>query len=298
MPATCQPLEFRAAFPDEAGRAAHLDGGSWKFPSSRWFVAIVEGPPERIVGAIRWWHAPENGGCLEFRVVAGPGGEISGNLNELLEQFLAIAPPSGLVRYADILPESHLLEEPLLHAGFSIRYREQRFVAPWDDGAKRIAKVLRTLERKPSPLDQAEVVPIRHCAVEMAVPLLCETGLMPERELRSMWNSSDPTRLDRDASACLMLNGKVLGVMMCAAEKNNMLIRSIAASNLIPGARRRAFPRLVDHLLRTHANTGYTTVTFRANVETARQTVNFAQRSGGTLIAELRRWGKTVLQEP
>lgn len=289
MPATCQSLEFRAAFPDEEGRAAHLDGGSWNFPTSRWFLALVGGPPERIVGAVRAWHAPESG-HLEFRIVAGAGGELSGNVDHFLERFLASAPALGLIRYADMLPERHPFEEPLQRAGFSIRYREQRLVARWDDAEKRIATALRTLQRKPSPLDRAEIVPIRNCAVEMAVPLLCKTGLMPERELRGMWNSADPTRLDRDASACLILDGEVLGIVMCAAGEDCLRIRSIAGRGDVPGARRRAFPRLMDHVLRTRADSGTETLAFRANADVAVQTLNLAMRAGGRTTAELRRW--------
>jgi hypothetical protein len=81
MTATAAPLTFRAAFPDESGRAAFLDGGTWEEKISHCFLAVTDGPPERITGAVR--HSYGSSG-IRFRIIAGAGGELAGNESEFL----------------------------------------------------------------------------------------------------------------------------------------------------------------------------------------------------------------------
>ncbi len=296
MPATAQPLEFRAAFPDELGRAAYLDAEAWNFAEDRWFFARIDGPPERIVGVVRYSTRPDNGGCLDFRLTVGPGRELTGNEENFLAAFLdfACVIPHSLLRYADKLPEGHFLEHLLERTGFAIRYREQRFETDWATGDTRVGRAFRALADKPSALNAAEIISVRACTVESAIPLLCDSGLMKERELRSLWNSPDPTRLDRDASACLVLGGEVLGVVICADGGDHLRVLALAGRDDIPGARRRIIPFLMNHVLRTRKDRGYRKFVFRANVETARQTVNLAKRFGGRVTGEVRRWGRII----
>ncbi len=292
-------LAFRPAYPDEQGRAGHLDSGSsWKLPESRWFVAVTEDPPERIVGVIR--YAPVNpgpkdpAGTVDFRLVPGPGAELAGHEEAFLDAFVRFSGtlPGSLLRYADLLRAGHFLDEIFQRQGFSIRYREERLETPWQITTERVARVSSALRQQASPLAAAKILPARDCEIEMALPLLERGNLMNESDLRAIWNSPDPTRMDRDASACLVLDGKTLGVVICADAGDHLRVMAIIGDEKTPGARRRAVPLLMDYAYRICADRGYVKTVFRANSDQARQTVNLARRTGGHVTAEARRWGK------
>jgi hypothetical protein len=298
MDASCRP-EFRPAHPDEQGRAGHLDSGSsWKLAESRWFAAVIDGPPERIVGAIR--YAPvEPGpsgpaGTVDFRLVPGPGAELAGHEEAFLDAFVRFAGTfsSRLLRYTDLLGAGHILDEILQRLGFSIRYREARLETPWQLTTERVARVADALRQQTSPLSAAKILPARACEIETALPLLERGNLMNGSDLRSIWRSPDPTRMDRDASACLVLGGETLGVVICADAGDHLRIKAIIGDESIAGARRRAIPLLMDHAFRTCADRGYEKTVFRANSDQARQTVNLGRRLGGHVTGEARRWGK------
>jgi hypothetical protein len=299
MDASCRP-EFRPAHPDEQGRAGHLDSGSsWKLAESRWFAAVIDGPPERIVGVIRYAPvepAPKSPpGTIDFRLVPGPGAELAGHEEAFLDAFLRFAGTlhGNLIRYADLLPPGHFLDEIFQRLGFSIRYREERFETPWQLTTERVARVAAALRQQTSTLASAKILPARACAIEMALPLLERGNLMDGSELRSIWNSPDPTRMDRDASACLVLGGETLGVVICADAGDHLRVLAIIGDENIPGARRHAIPLLMDHAFRICADRGYGRTVFRANTDQARQTMNLARRLGGRVTSEARRWRRT-----
>lgn len=298
MTAPATDLEFRAAFPDEVARAIHLGAGqTWNFPESRFFVAVVLGPPERLVGVVRYSHipAPTSGaGVIDFRLLAGPGGELESNEAEFLAAFVQFSRslPSSLLRYADLLAENHPLGDLLEHAGFEIRYREQYLEAPWSIAAERVARITRDLASPNSRWSSLEIRPARNCGVESALPLILARQLMPEHELRSIWNSPDPLRMDREASACLVLEGQTIGVVICADAGDHLRVMAITGHENFPGSKRRVVPLLMDHVFRTRADRGYDRIVFRANIDQARQTVNLARRTGGRVTGEARRWAK------
>ena len=286
--AATERLEFRAAFPDESGRAAFLDPRKWECGTCHWFLAMTAGPPERTVGAARYAVSP---GGIDFRLIGGPGGEMAGREAEFLKRYLdfcgKFAPCE--IRYVDML-EDDATDALLLGAGFKETYREQRFETGWEETRERVSRISRGLEGKSSPLARAEVVPVRNLEMEQA-RLVISLGLIKEPELRGLWNSPDPTRLDRDLSGCLMLDGETLGVVLCAQAGDRLRILAIAGRDDFPGARRRAIPMLMDHIFRHAVESGYKHFIFRANVENALQTVNLARRLGGRMIGEVRRRG-------
>lgn len=297
-------LDFRPAYPDEQGRAGHLDSGSpWAFPESRWFAAVTDGYPERIVGVIRYFHSSAgrtSSGTLDFRLVLGPGAELTGHEDAFLDAFTRFAETfsPGLLRYADLLVEDHPLGDILHRAEFEIRYREQYLEAPWALAAERVGKVADTLGRRSSRWAGLEIRPARACAVETFIPLVIAKQLISEEEIRAIWDSPDSTRMDRDASACLLLEGEILGVVVCADAGDHLRIMAIAGREDVPGARHRAVPLLMDHVFRTRSDRGYDRIVFRANTEHARQTVNLARRTGGHVTGEARRWGKLCATAP
>lgn len=289
-------LDFRPAYPDEQGRASHLDSGSsWAMGESRWFVAVIDGPPERIVGVIRYFHDPD--GTLDFRLIPGSGAELSGHEARFLDAFVrfseAFSP--GLLRYAELLVEGHPLGDILHRAGFEIRYREQYLEAPWAIAAERVGRIALAPGLRNPRWAGLEIRPARACAVETFIPLVIAKQLFPEQELRAIWDSPDPMRLDRDASACLILDGEILGVVLCADAGDHLRIMVIAGREDVPGARHRVVPLLMDHVFRTRSNHGYVKIVFRANSDQARQTVNLARRTGGRVTGEARRWGRPLL---
>jgi hypothetical protein len=284
-------LEFRAAFPDESGRAAFLDPRNWENGDCHWWLALIAGPPERIVGAVRY-SCSANG--IDFRLVRGPGGELAGREAALLEDFLAFCRrfSPAEIRYVDSL-EDEAIDDLLAAAGFEVIYCEQRFETRWAETQQRVSRIFRSLDGRPSPLAIAEVVPVRDLEMKQA-QLVISLGLMREPDLRGMWHSPDPTRFDRDLSACLVLDGQTLGVVLCADAGSHLRILAIAGRDDFPGARRRAVPLLMDHVFRSAGARGYEGFLFRANVENARQTVNLAHRLGGRIIGEIRRRGRKL----
>ena len=187
------------------------------------------------------------------------------------------------------MAEESPLDAALDAAGFGARYSEYRLQIPWQIAADRGAEIHAILGRVRSPLQEAVVVPARECRPEQAIPLLTASRLMGEVEIRTMWDSEDRTRFDRDASACLIWRGETLGVLMCADAGPDLRVMAIAGREDIPGARRRIIPELTHHLFASTARRGYERVIFRANASTALQTRNLALRAGGSTLHELHR---------
>jgi hypothetical protein len=260
---------------------------------------VTSGPPERIVGVVRYSISPADAGgaaVTDFRFLAGPGAELDASEEKFLSAFIRFtrSSPTGLLRYADLLAADHPFGDVLERAGFEIRYREQYLEAPWQAAADRVGKITRDLRVPGSRWSGLEIHPVRDCPVDSAIPLILARQLMPEREIRAIWNSPDSQRLDRDASACLMLGGRMLGVVLCADAGDHLRVMVITGREDIPGSKRRVVPLLMDHLLRTRTDRGYDRIAFRANTDQARQTINLARRTGGRITGEALRWALTA----
>ncbi|WP_265594821.1 hypothetical protein [Haloferula sp. BvORR071] len=295
-----RPLIFRPAYPDEIGRALFVESQqTWPHPGTFFFLAVEDGEPARIVGVIRCMRraaGKDHPAWIDFRLIAGPGGEIAGHEAEFLNAFLSFASPGfhGILRHLTPVAADSPLDVALGAAGFSPRYREYRLEIPYQIAADRGVEVHALMARIPSPLRAAQIIPLRDCQVEQAIPLLTASQLMSENEIRSIWESGERARLDREASACLVHAGETLGVILCADAGPDLRVMAIAGREDIPGARRRVIPLLTHHMFHATAGCGYQRVIFRANAETAVQTRNLAHRAGGSTLLELRRWVKEI----
>jgi hypothetical protein len=300
MSKTCScDLSFRPAFPDEESRAKYVEGDRSPVGRSDWFLALTRDPVERIIGVIRYGRsAPsaDHPGGIDFRMTGGPGGELAGKEADLLESFTGFLAErfSGRLRHTPLIPDSHPWNEAFAKAGFEIRYREYQLLAPLKPLAARAARSRQALERRHSPLAAGKIVPLRQCAPEDAIPLLEKTRLMDEPGVRAIWDTEDPGVLDRDASACFILHGEVLGVVMAASRGEELHIMAIAVREEVPGTRLRVTPFLMHHLFEATAHRNHERVFLRANAETARTSFNFGKRTGGELVADLRRWVKEI----
>lgn len=256
--------------------------------TSHWFLALTEGPPERIVGAVRYAYALDG---IDFRLVAGHGGELADREQELLDAFFHFCGRFSCdqLHYTDFVDANSSLDLLLDRAGFNITYREQRFETDWKETRDRVRRTYFRLEAKKGTIHQPKVQAIRRLDVEAALPLVVSQRLMEEAELRAMWNSPDPTILDRDTSACLMLNGETIGVILCADAGDRLRVLGVIGSENFAGARRRAIPMLMEHVFSTCDSRGYQGFIFRANVESAQQTANLALRLGGRVTGEVHR---------
>lgn len=290
---TCRP-----AWPDESGRANFIEARqSWPFPRSNWFLAVTDDPLERIVGAIRHHRTPatvQTPAVVDFRFTPGPGREIHGTEERFLSDFIAYleSKPHAMLRYCRLLESGDSLEAVLQNLGFYPRYRESWLEAPWLTARERLFRSLTALKRRPSSLQAAAIVPLSDVSPEQAIPLLTHFHLMTEAEIRSLWNSSNPGHLDRSISACVVLAGEVVGVLLCAVSGKKMRILALAGREDIPGAQSYAMTRLMEHVFVTCADREFEHLQFRANSDMARQTTHLALRSGGVIVRELRRWVK------
>lgn len=295
--ASARALTFRPAYPDEVGRANFVEGPQpWAGSGSFFYLALDAG---RIVGVIRCMRgaaSADHPAWIDFRLSSGPGGELSGREGEFLEDFLGFASRGfhGILRYLPLVAAGSPLDAAFQAAGFSPRYREYRLEIPWQVAADRGAEVHALMERVASPLSAAAVVPLRYCQPEQAIPLLAASGLMGEEDIRAIWHSEDRSRLDPDASACLIHKGETLGAIVCADAGLDLRVLAIAGREDIPGARRRVIPLLTHHMFQATAGRGYRRVIFRANAESAVQTRNLAHRAGGSTLLELRLWVKEI----
>lgn len=298
--ASARPLIFRPAYPDEVGRANFVEGPqSWAGSGSFFFLALEEGMPVRIVGVIRCMRGAagtDYPAWIDFRLSPGPGGELSGREGEFLGAFLNFASRGfhGILRHLPLVAAGSLLDAAFSAAGFSPRYRECRLEIPWQVAADRGVEVHAMMERVASSLRAAQVVPLRQCQPEQAIPLLAASRLMGEDEVRAIWESEDRSRLDRDASACLIHEGETLGVLVCMDAGHDLRVLAIAGREDIPGARRRVIPLLTHHMFQATAGRGYQRVIFRANPENALQTRNLAHRAGGSTLLELQLMVKEI----
>jgi hypothetical protein len=291
---------FRPAYPDEVGRAKFVDGNrDWKLPSSEWFLALTSEPVERIVAVIRHHrsgrHSPE--AAIDFRITAGAGGEIKERTEEFLTAFIAATASDfrGILRNTVTFSVDHPYERAMRNLGFVPKYRELQLETPWDEAAVKVSRAHSLFQRRFSRMNDAMTVPLRECAPEDAIPLLTELGLMPEQEIRALWHTPDSSQLDRDASACLILDGQTIGVVLCADAGDTIRIMAIAGREDVAGARSRAITGLLAHIVRVRGDCGYRWVRFRSNADTSLQTLHLALRNGGTVVRESRRWVKECL---
>jgi hypothetical protein len=295
MPTMTPPattLVFRPAFPDETDRASFLDTTPWNHAGSHWFVAVLPRPIERLVGAIRYTVSL---GVIDFRMVAGAGGELLGQHPDFLQAWMefcnnAFAPV--LVRYADLCPLDSPLESWLLGAGFESRYHEQSFETEWPEARRRVQRIHQALQRQKNPFRHARILPVRGLPPEDILRLVLSHQLMNEIELRRMWNSPDPSVLNRDLSACMFLQDKPVGALLCAELESKLHILALTGDEKVPGARRHALPMLMEHVFTRAGERSFTHLRFRANVDQARQTVNLAIRTGGQRIGEAARYAR------
>lgn len=300
MGKTCScDLIFRPAFPDEESRAQYVEGARLSVGRSDWFLALTGGSMERIVGTIRYGNSAPGANSLQgidFRMTAGPGGELAGNEAEFLESFVRHLEGdfSGRLRHMPLVPGEHPWSETFAKAGFGIRYREYHLAAPVKALAARVARSHRALQRHPSPLAAGKIVPVRECAPDATIALLGEKFLMDEAGIRSIWSTGDPRQLDRDASSCFMLDGEMLGVVLAADAGRDLKIMAIAVREEFPGAKLWVTPCLMHHLFQATARRDHEQAIFRANAETAPTTFNFATRAGGEILADLCRWGMDI----
>jgi hypothetical protein len=286
MNPNAEPLEFRPAFPDEASRASFLDPAPWDLGSSHWFVAIMPGSTERLVGTVRYCLSP---GFIDFRLASAASGELAGQVATFLDAWIsfcnaAFAP--SCLRHANFCQPGSTLDAALSEAGFEIRYREQHLETEWQEARRRILRVNQSLARKNGPFQSARILPARAIRVEDVMPLILADHLLPEAELRRMWNTPDPSILNRDLSACLYLEDRPVAAVLCAERQDKLLILAIAGNANIPGARRRALPMLLERIFSHSPLHSFSHLQFRANVEKARQTVNLALRTGGRKTGE------------
>lgn len=300
MSKTCScDLIFRPAFPDEESRAKYVEGDRVPVGRSEWFLALTRGPVERIVGVIRYGRsapAADHPGGIDFRMTAGPGGELAGKEQDLLESFTTFlaARFKGRLRHLPLLPAEHPWNEAFANAGFEIRYREYQLLASVKPLAMRASRSNQALQRHHSPLAAGQIVPVRECTPDEVIALLEKTRLMKEAGVRAIWDTEDPAVLDRDASACFILHGKVLGVIMAASHGNELEVMAIAVREEVPGARLRVPPPLMHHMFEATAHRNHERVFLRANADTARSSFNFGKRTGGEVVADLRRWVKEI----
>lgn len=300
MSSTCScDLIFRPAFPDEESRAQYVEGERSPVGNSTWFVALTTHPVERIIGTIRHGRRASSAGGpegIDFRMTAGPGGELKGSEPAFLESFASYIAGSfsGRLRHMPLLSADHPWNESFAEAGFKIGFREYHLVAPVQALAARVEKSHRALQDHPSPLAAGAAIPVRGCLPEGTIDLLEKTLLMDEAGIRAIWDSEDPAQLDRDASSCFMLDGEMLGVVLAADAGRNLQIMAIAVREDVPGAKLWVTPHLMHHLFQATAHRNYEQAFFRANAETAPTTFNFAKRAGGELVADLRRWVREI----
>lgn len=296
MGTTCScDLSFRPAFPDEDSRALHVEGDRPQVGKSAWFLALTSAPVERIVGTIRYGRGAASADApqgVDFRMTGGPGGELAGKEQDFLKAFTSYLAEDfrGRLRHMPLILEDHPWNDAFAGAGFEIRYREYHLEAPVQGLAARVAKSHSALQRFPSPLQRGTTIPVRDCDPGAVIGLLTQLDLMSEGEIRSIWETEDCGRLDRDASSCFMLDGELLGVVLAADAGENLNIMAIAVREDVPGAKLWVTPHLMHHLFQTTAHRSYQQAFFRANAETAPTTFNFAKRAGGELVADLRRW--------
>jgi hypothetical protein len=300
MGTTCScDLIFRPAFPDEENRAKYVEGDRSPVGRSEWFLALTQGPVERIVGTIRYGRSTPSANSargVDFRMTGGPGGELAGKEQAFLEAFTRHCEGSfrGRLRHMPLIRDDHPWNEAFAKAGFEIRYREYHLVAPVEALAARVERSHQALQRHPSPLSAGKIVPVRECAPEAAIALIATNDLMDEAAVRAIWQSEDRGQLDRAASSCFILGGEMLGVVLAADAGRDLKIMAIAVREDVPGARLWVTPHLMHHLFQATARHHYQQAFFRANAETAPTTFNFATRAGGKVVADLRRWVKEI----
>lgn len=282
-----EAVSCRAAFSDEAARAAYLDGGAWFGGVSHWYVAVTCGPLERIVGAVRYRYSDAG---IQFRLVLGPGGELAGREQDLLMAFLKFAERFSPVELwcVDPVEVGGKVDLLLETAGFEVHYREQRFQVDWQENSGRVRRIAKAVTAGESAgWAEAQVRSVRDMEVEQILPMILQHRLLGEMDLRRMWASPDPTILDRDASCCLVLGGEVLGVILCADAGEALRFLVLVAREEVPGARTRVMPMLVAKVLDVCEGRGYRHGFFRANLDVAQQTVNLARRMKGRVTADL-----------
>lgn len=300
MSKTCScDLSFRPAFPDEESRAKYVEGDRAPVGRSDWFLALTHTPVERIVGVIRYGRSnpsADHPAGIDFRMTGGPGGELAGKEQDFLKSFTCSLAErfSGRLRHLPLIPDGHPWNEAFAKAGFEIRYREYQLLASLKPLAARAARSWQALHLRHSPLAAGKIVPLRQSPPDDAIAILKKTRLMDEAGVRAIWDTEDPAVLDRDASACFILHGEMLGVVMAASRGEELHIMAIAVREEIPGTRLRVAPALTHHLFEATAHRNHERVSFRANAETARTSFNFATRTGGEVVADLRRWVKEI----
>lgn len=285
-------MTFRPAWPDEANRARYVEGaGAPAMRDSRLFLALDPAFPERIVGVIR--HAVLQGSensvpLMQFRLST-----LAGSLNdegeEFLAAFLAYLQPhfTGLLHHLPILREDIPLSQIFRRLGFQPSYRELRLECPREKAGNKSRKVLEALLKRNS-FPGAQIIPARAASIEQFLPLL--SPLIERSELSAIWKSPDPSKLDRDASACVIHEGRVLGAVLCADMKTWFRVMALAGNPSIPGAKRFVSALLMDHLSRYYSERNRETAIFRTNPETSSQIRNLALRGDGVVHYEACRW--------
>jgi hypothetical protein len=226
------PLIYRPAHADELGRAASLCSPGVARPGDgpqQCFVALREGPLERLLGAAFWRGVTETDGCIsvefEGSVLAAVAACEAGFLEALVEQVAGSCPQAQRIAAAAWLPPEHPRAAKLQEAGFVVAGERQWFsadAAVWREalGTPPLLPVGGTLLR---PLPEH---------YETLKGLLCGAALRPSELAQGLQTaaSESPSLFDPRCSAVLNVAGEITAACLAQSSGGHLTLAAMTGA--------------------------------------------------------------------
>ncbi len=289
-----RPITFRWAWPDERSRAASLfPSTALPGPASSWFVATVDHPVERIIGAA-WWRdarSPDSIPTGEFLWSLLPGVTERGAEQEFLEAFISELRTTQRLerlRTATGLPESPG-SKILKDLGFEPAYLQECHQAP--DIVTVRNRLERFLDRLPGSTPNLELTSPSTEHREALIALVTHRhGLIGATEIEIALSRSDEC-FDPKTSAVAIRGGRLVGVLLVTNGSDGWLqIPALVCEDepdLSPGL---ILARLLEHLRKSPLARFPGGIRFRTNPIISPTLPRLGRRMGFQKVASTTAW--------
>jgi hypothetical protein len=226
------PPIYRPAHADELGRAASLCPPGVLRPGDgpqQCFVALREGPLERLLGAAFWRGLAESDGSasveFEWSVLAAMAADEAGLLEALVAHAGGQCPQAQRIAASAWLPAEHPRAAVLQAAGFAVAGSRQWFSA--DAAAWREA--LGTPPRLPESGNLLRPLPVHYEALK---DLLCCAALRPSELAHGLHTatSESPSLFDPRCSGVLSVAGKITAACLANSSGGHLTLAALAGS--------------------------------------------------------------------
>lgn len=278
---------YRAAYPDEHGRAGKFLEDRVVPPSAHFLLAVKEHPVERLLAAIASWPAPcpegEKPEKLLFALGLSPSLTYLAVLAEVLPLLTARAQEQSLsfLRCDVPLAEAHPCYAALTEYGFTIAQTDRYFSVPGDIVNDRSIRLYQRFQEK---IPAAWTIgSLRGQNPEALFRFVVKHGLISLQAFQSYWKTGQHEHFE-DAYSKVLLDGEtIIGAFLVSRRGKDELHIHVEASAPEYQSQSGLIAATLRHASFSQCAEGFPRVyTCRADSQKHPQTANTALRQGGT----------------